>query len=104
MGAMKHLQILHWHEVNPTFFVAKGDREREREKKNKKYAAGDPLVNVYIAMENRNCSLVNQLFRWPFSIAFCMFTRLGKWSATLQARDMQMRIFVPGTWLHWRKF
>jgi hypothetical protein len=34
-----------------------------------------PLVNVYIAMENHHFQWVNQLFPWPFSIAFCMFTR-----------------------------
>ena len=33
------------------------------------------LVNVYIAMENHCFWWVNPLFQWPFSIAFCMFTR-----------------------------
>jgi hypothetical protein len=30
-------------------------------------------------MDNHHVSWVNQLFLWPFSIAFCMFTRPGKW-------------------------
>ena len=34
-----------------------------------------PLVNVYITMEHHHFQWVNPLFLWPFSIAFCMFTR-----------------------------
>ena len=35
-----------------------------------------PLVNVYIAMERSTIfEWENPLFLWPFSIAFCMFTR-----------------------------
>ena len=34
-----------------------------------------PLVNVYITMEHHNFQWENPLFQWPFSIAFCMFTR-----------------------------
>jgi hypothetical protein len=30
-------------------------------------------------MDNHHVSWVNQLFLWPFSIAFCMCTRPGKW-------------------------
>ena len=33
------------------------------------------LVNVYITMENHHFQRENPLFLWPFSIAFCMFTR-----------------------------
>ena len=36
---------------------------------------GDPLVNSHITMENHHFSWENPLFLWPFSIAFCMFTR-----------------------------
>ena len=36
---------------------------------------GYSLVNVYITMENHHVQWVNPLFLWPFSIAFCMFTR-----------------------------
>ena len=32
------------------------------------------LVNCYITMEHHRFSWVNQLFPWPSSIAFCMFT------------------------------
>ena len=34
-----------------------------------------PQVNVYITMDNHHFLQVNPLFPWPFSIAFCMFTR-----------------------------
>ena len=33
-----------------------------------------------ITMENHHFSWVNQLFLWPFSIVFCVFTRPGKQS------------------------
>ena len=36
-----------------------------------------PLVNVYKTMENHHFQWVIPLFQWPFSIAFCMFTRPG---------------------------
>ena len=37
--------------------------------------SGYPLVNIQKTMENHHFQWVNPLFLWPFSIAFCMFTR-----------------------------
>ena len=34
-----------------------------------------PPVNIQETMENHHVYQVNQLFLWPFSIAFCVFTR-----------------------------
>ena len=39
------------------------------------YVSIYPLINVYITMENHHFQWENSLFLWPFSIAFCMFTR-----------------------------
>ena len=50
-----------------------------------------PLVNVYITMENHHVQRVNQLFLWPCSIAFCMFTRLGN-----QPMSYGALLFDPG--------
>ena len=39
------------------------------------WTTDDPLVKVYITMENHHFAWVNQLLNGPCSIAFCMFTR-----------------------------
>ena len=70
----KRLQLAKWNDppcyqwVNPLFRLGHGFNVANC---NSHY----PLVIYYIAMDNHHFSWENPLFLWPFSIAFCMFTR-----------------------------
>ena len=56
-----------------------------------------PLVNCPKTMENHNFSRLNQIFLWPCSIAFCMFTRGYPALRQLQLCHSRRR---NGLWCH----
>ena len=53
-----------------------------------------PLVNVYITVGNHHLLWANQLVLWPFSIAFCLFTK-GSVSSIQISSDFPDRPMKP---------